>query len=60
MAPPESYYDIQTNNFSLSLLNEYPEWNNSFAYHGINCYAYLISKYGKTKISNILEYANTN
>ena len=48
MAPPESYLDPTTSEFSLSLLHNYPEWEKEFAkftYHGRNVYAYLIAKY---------------
>ena len=48
MAPAESYLDPTTSEFSLSLLNNYPEWEKefpNFTYHGRNVYAYLISKY---------------
>jgi len=51
MAPPESYLDPTTSEFSRSLLYTYPEWNflqPPFAYHGRNCYAYIVSRYGKT------------
>ena len=48
MAPPESYLDPTTSEFSLSLLHNYPEWEKEFpdfTYHGRNAYAYLIAKY---------------
>ena len=48
MAPPESYLDPTTNEFSLSLLHNYQEWEKEFpdfTYHGRNAYAYLIAKY---------------
>ena len=48
MAPPESYLDPTTSEFSLSLLHNYPEWEEefpNFTYHGRNAYAYLIAKY---------------
>ena len=48
MAPPESYLDPTTSEFSLSLLHNYPEWEKEFpdfAYHGKNAYAYLIAKF---------------
>ena len=48
MAPPESYLDPTTSEFSLSLLHNYPEWEKefpNFTYHGRNVYAYLIAKY---------------
>ena len=48
MAPAESYIDSSTDEFSLSLLYNYPEWENelpNFTYHGRNAYAYLIAKY---------------
>ena len=48
MAPPESYLDYTTNEFSLTLLHNYPEWEKEvpdFTYHGKNAYAYLIAKF---------------
>ena len=48
MAPAESYMDPTTDEFSLSLLNNYPEWEKEypdFTYHGRNIYSYLIAKY---------------
>ena len=48
MAPAESYLDSTTEEFSLSLLYNYPEWETltpNFTYHGRNAYAYLIAKY---------------
>ena len=49
MAPAESYLDYTNSNFNLSLKNNYSEWekiNLKFNYHGNNCYAYIISKFG--------------
>lgn len=49
MAPAESYVDPTISGFDRSLLHEYEEWKNRippFAYHGRNCYAYLLAKYG--------------
>ena len=48
MAPAESYLDPTTDEFSLSLLHNYPEWEKEvpeFKYHGRNVYAYLLAKY---------------
>ena len=48
MAPAESYLDFTTDEFSLSLLHNYPEWEKEkpdFTYHGRNAYAYLLAKY---------------
>ena len=53
MAPPESYLDPFTNAFSRSLRGTLPEWRElvpDFTYHGLNCYAVLIAKYGKTTL----------
>ena len=49
MAPSESYLDPFIEDFSLSLLFNHKEWEKefpNFTYHGRNCYAYLIKKYG--------------
>jgi hypothetical protein len=52
MAPPQSYFDVSTPAFSLSLLNspsydnDSVDWHSDFHYHGRNVYAYLVSKYG--------------
>lgn len=51
MAPAESYLDYSTPEFSRSLRFPYPEYHDlqpEFKYHGRNCYAYLLHKYGKT------------
>lgn len=52
MAPAESYLDPSTHLFDRSLLHTYPEWDDiikpPFAYHGRNCYAYLLSRFEKT------------
>ena len=48
MAPAESYLDPTTDEFSLSLLHNHPEWEKevpNFTYHGRNSYAYLLAKY---------------
>jgi len=48
MAPAESYLDPTTDEFSLSLLHNYLEWEKEvpeFNYHGRNVYAYLLAKY---------------
>jgi hypothetical protein len=52
MAPAESYLDPTTSLFDRSLLHTYPEWDDiikpPFAYHGRNCYAYILSRFSKT------------
>lgn len=51
MVPAESYLDPTTSAFSRSLQFNYPEWESrqpKFLYHGRNCYAYLLAKYGVT------------
>ena len=48
MAPSESYLDPTTEEFSLSLLFNHPEWEKEvpdFNYHGRNAYSYLLAKY---------------
>ena len=48
MAPAESYLDPTTDEFSLSLLHNYPEREKEvpeFTYHGRNVYSYLIAKF---------------
>ena len=49
MAPAESYVDVTTSEFSLSLMHNHKEWEEevpNFTYHGRNAYAYLIAKVG--------------
>ena len=47
MVPPESYLDPTQSGFDFSLLHAYNDgWQPTFAYHGRNSYAYLISKFG--------------
>ena len=46
MAPPQSYFDVTTARFDLSLCNNDPHYHPDFAYFGHNVYAYLVAKYG--------------
>ena len=55
MAPAESYIDPTRNGFDRSLKHEYEEWVGiipPFPYHGLNAYAYLLSKYALTTIGD--------
>lgn len=55
MAPAESYLDPHLSLFDRSLKHDYPEWRElrpDFKYHGRNCYAYILSKYGKTSVDD--------
>jgi len=56
IVPPESYLDTTTSAFDMSLLHPYSEWEGivDFYYHGHNCYAYLIAKYGSTTLSDTI------
>jgi chitinase len=57
MAPAESYLDPTNNQFDLSLVHSYPEWNDivpGFTYHGWNSYAYTLSKYEFTNMNGTL------
>jgi len=46
MAPPESYLDITSNQFSRFVNLAYPEpWHQDFEYHGWNVYAYVLAKW---------------
>lgn len=47
MAPAQSYLDVGTSEFSLSL-SQPPavQWHQNFKYHGRNAYAYVLAKYG--------------
>eukprot|EP00298_Acanthocystis_sp_HF-20_P004963 c15262_g2_i1.p1 GENE.c15262_g2_i1~~c15262_g2_i1.p1 ORF type:complete len:397 (-),score=176.53 c15262_g2_i1:30-1172(-) len=45
LAPAESYFDVTTGLFDLSLTHPYPEWHSEFLYHGHNAYTYLWAKY---------------
>jgi hypothetical protein len=47
----ESYLDFRRPQFDRSLRHEYSEWKaliDPFPYHGLNVYAYLLSKYGRS------------
>lgn len=48
MAPPESYLDFSTSDFSRYVNLTYPQddWHLDFQYHGRNLYAYILAKYG--------------
>lgn len=53
LAPAESYLDpVTAPAFDRSLRHEYDEWapllENPFPYHGRNCYAYLLARYGQS------------
>lgn len=57
MAPAESYLDpVTAPSFDLSLRHEHDEWKAilpaPFPYHGRNCYAYLLARYGTTTTFN--------
>jgi hypothetical protein len=60
MAPAESYFDVTTSEFSLSLGFNYPEWQEivpNFNYHGRNVYTYLFMFFKETKIND--KYVDT-
>ena len=44
MVPPQSYFDVTTSAFNLSLRNAYPDFHPDFRYHGMNVYASMFSK----------------
>ena len=57
MAPAESYLDPTMPAFDRLLSHTYVEWealHPGFNYHGRNCYAYLLAKFGSTSMSNDL------
>lgn len=43
MVPAQSYLDVATGLFNRTLLNAYPEYHPEFAYHGLNCYSYILA-----------------
>jgi chitinase len=46
MAPPESYLDITSSQFSRFVNLTYPEpWHQDFEYHGWNVYSYILAKW---------------
>jgi beta-glucosidase len=49
MAPPQSYLNINNQNFSRFLNLTYPTrtWHPEFHYFGSNVYAYILAKYGE-------------
>jgi len=55
IAPPQSYLDIGTDEFSLSVTHR-PAWKTDFPYEGKNTYAYILSKFKYTTI----EESDTN
>jgi Glycosyl hydrolases family 18 len=50
MAPPQSYLDVSSFNFSfrVDLKSTNQEWHNDFHYYGANVYAYLLAKYERS------------
>ena len=58
MAPAESYLDVKNSGFDRSLKHNYPEWEvlqPNFTYHGRNVHAYLLAKYGYTRVHETSE-----
>jgi len=49
MAPPQSYLDIYSSNWSrfVNLTDPEREWHSDFHYFGNNVYAYILKKYAK-------------
>lgn len=43
LVPPQSYFDVTTPLFDLSLLHAYPEYHPTFAYHGYNACVRFVS-----------------
>jgi hypothetical protein len=50
MVPPQSYLDVTTGQFDMSLLHAYPSFHPDFGYHGWNVYALWLSKYGSADV----------
>lgn len=51
LVPPQSYFDITTSEFDLSLTHDYSDYHPEFHYRGKNAYTALVAKYGKTNTS---------
>lgn len=43
LVPAQSYLDVSTSEFNLSLLNAYADWHPEFSYHGLNVYGYVLA-----------------
>eukprot|EP00929_Paragymnodinium_shiwhaense_P038651 TRINITY_DN20402_c0_g1_i1.p1 TRINITY_DN20402_c0_g1~~TRINITY_DN20402_c0_g1_i1.p1 ORF type:complete len:367 (+),score=8.59 TRINITY_DN20402_c0_g1_i1:66-1166(+) len=43
LVPAQSYLDVTSSEFNLSLRNSYPDYHPEFHYHGMNCYAYFLA-----------------
>lgn len=49
LVPPESYLDVTTAAYDLSLTHTYPDgWQPAFTYHGHNVYALFLAQYGNS------------
>ena len=51
--------DYTRPSFDRNLLHEYPEWQGiipTFAYHGLNSYAYLLARYGRTDDADTFDF----
>eukprot|EP01006_Ploeotia_vitrea_P017410 TRINITY_DN48526_c0_g1_i1.p1 TRINITY_DN48526_c0_g1~~TRINITY_DN48526_c0_g1_i1.p1 ORF type:complete len:447 (-),score=44.38 TRINITY_DN48526_c0_g1_i1:58-1398(-) len=60
MAPAQSYLDVTTNKFDLSLRHGYPSFHHDFKYHGMNTYAYVLAKYKHTTLQRTCATNNHN
>ncbi len=55
LVPPQSYYDGTASWFNRYLNNSYPDYQESFRYHGYNSYAYLVSRYGQAPSAGLYD-----
>lgn len=52
LVPPQSYMDVATSAFSLSVNEAYPEYEPAFNYHGLNTYSLVYAAYGTTQLAD--------
>ena len=60
LVPPQSYWDVTTGSFDLSLLHSYSDFHPEFHYRGQNCYTALFVKYGNTTTTITTTTTNNN
>ena len=50
LVPPQSYFDVTSSHFDLSLLHSYSDYHPEFHYRGLNSYAILVAAYGQSVV----------
>jgi hypothetical protein len=59
LVPAQSYFDVTTAAFDLSLLHAYQDFHPEFHYRGMNAYAALVAKFGTTSTSEFFSSSSS-